>query len=225
MRHINIAIDGPAGAGKSTVARLVAKALGILYVDTGAMYRGVAWLAVRNQVPPDDERALLEMLRRHDLRFERDASGELAVVADGEDITSQLRDPKVSETVSKLSVHPGIRAWLTRWQQAFAKQGAVVMDGRDVGTVVMPDAAVKVFLTASIEERARRRQKEFTDKGFDVTLQDMREAIAERDARDSTRAIAPLKPAEDAHLIDSTGRSVDEVVEEILRLVERVPHE
>ncbi|MCL6598432.1 MAG: (d)CMP kinase [Alicyclobacillus macrosporangiidus] len=225
MRHISIAIDGPAGAGKSTVARRVAKELGILYVDTGAMYRGVAWLAVQHHVSPEDERALLQLLREHSLRFEYHPSGELEVIADGQVITPYLRDPEVSETVSKLSVHPGIRNLLTEWQREFAQRYPVVMDGRDVGTVVLPNAQVKVFLTASIEERAKRRQREFTDKGFDVSLQEMQQAIAERDARDASRSVAPLRPADDAYFIDSTGKSVEDIVEEILSLVERVPNE
>lgn len=221
MQHVSIAIDGPAGAGKSTVAREVARQLGFLYVDTGAMYRGVAWLAVTHGVDVSDEQAVLSLLDQHTLHFERNESG-LDVYVDGVLITPELRTPQVSDSVSQLSVHPQVRARLTQWQQAFVKRYSVVMDGRDIGTVVIPDATVKVFLTASLEERARRRSEEMEQKGFQTSFADLMDAISKRDARDSSREVAPLKAADDAVTIDSTAKPVKEVVNEILNLVKQV---
>jgi CMP/dCMP kinase len=222
MSHINIAIDGPAGAGKSTVAKEVARQLGLLYVDTGAMYRGVAWLALNYGVSTGDEEALVQLLENHPLCFERNAEGGLDIYHNNTCINAELRNPDVSGVVSQLSVYPRVRAILTRWQQEFARNHSVVMDGRDVGTVVLPDAEVKVFLTASLEERTRRRVEEFQAKGFDVSVDELRRAIEERDHRDSSRSVAPLKPAADAHCIDSTGKPVQQVVDEILELVGRI---
>lgn len=219
--HISIAIDGPAGAGKSTVAKIVARRLGLLYVDTGAMYRAVAWLAVRFQVDPNDERGLVQLLDEHTLDFERHPEeGSLVVLFQGENITSQLRTPQVSAIVSQLSVHRKVRERLTRIQRSLRDNTGVVMDGRDIGTVVMPDADVKVFLTASLDERARRRTDELSGQGAAMTANAVRDSMAERDMRDSSRDVAPLRPAEDAHILDSTGKPVDQVVNEILRLVE-----
>ncbi|QSO45745.1 (d)CMP kinase [Alicyclobacillus mengziensis] len=221
VEHVSIAIDGPAGAGKSTVARIVAKRLGLLYVDTGAMYRSVAWLAVRFGVRPSDELGLTRLLDEYLLGFERDpALGTLVVRFQNQDITPELRSPEVSGIVSQLSVHPLVRERLTSIQRSLRRDTGVVMDGRDIGTVVMPDADVKVFLTASLDERARRRAEEITAaQGREVSEVSIRKSMAERDARDSSRDVAPLRPAADAYILDSTGKSIDEVVDEILRLV------
>ncbi|QSO53431.1 (d)CMP kinase [Alicyclobacillus curvatus] len=220
--HVSIAIDGPAGAGKSTVARIVAKRLCLLYVDTGAMYRSIAWLAVRFGVSPADERALTRLLDEYPLTFQRDPElGTLVVRFQNQDITSLLRSPEVSAIVSQLSVHPLVRERLTSIQRSLGRDTSVVMDGRDIGTVVMPDADVKVFLTASLDERARRRAEEIAAaQGREVSEVSIRESMAERDERDSSRDVAPLRPAADAYILDSTGKSVDEVVDEILRLVQ-----
>lgn len=222
IEHVSIAIDGPAGAGKSTVARIVAKRLGLLYVDTGAMYRSVAWLAVRFGIRPTDELGLTRLLDEYPLGFERDpAFGTLVVRFQNQDITPELRSPEVSAIVSQLSVHPFVRERLTSIQRSLRRDSGVVMDGRDIGTVVIPDADVKVFLTASLDERARRRAEEITaDQGREVSEVSIRTSMAERDARDSSRDVAPLRPAADAYILDSTGKSIDEVVDEILRLVQ-----
>ncbi|MBX5437536.1 MAG: (d)CMP kinase [Alicyclobacillaceae bacterium] len=222
MRHLRIAIDGPAGAGKSTVARELARRLGIMYVDTGAMYRSVAWLAVKYGIPPSDEEAVVRLLEEHPLHFETNEQGELQVYAEGHNITAELRTPEVSNVVSQLAVHPRVRALLTDWQRAFSRMRSVVMDGRDVGTVVLPDADVKIFLTADLRERAKRREQQLRAQGFEVSAEDLCVQLADRDARDAGRDTAPLRRAHDAHQIDSTGKTVGQVVEEILSIVERV---
>lgn len=225
MRPISIAIDGPAGAGKSTVARELARRLGIWYVDTGAMYRGVAWLVVRFGTSPANETEILRLLDAHPLRFDQNDAESLHVYADDEDITGELRSPKVSEYVSQISVYVSVREKLTQWQREFSTKASVVMDGRDIGTVVLPNADVKVFLTADLTERTKRRAEEFSQQGFQVSVENLQAAIMERDERDASRDVAPLKPAADAFCIDSTGRSVREVVDEILAIVERVAYD
>lgn len=219
MPHINIAIDGPAGAGKSTVAKEVARRLGLLYVDTGAMYRGVAWLALHFGIATENEDAVVELLEQHPLLFKKNRDNGLDVCFGDRCITPELRNPDVSGLVSQLSVHGKVREVLTSWQREFAREHSVVMDGRDIGTVVLPKAKVKVFLTASLEERTRRRANEFRSKGYAVSEVELQDAIQKRDERDSSRSVAPLKPAEDARCIDSTGKSVDQVVREILQFV------
>jgi cytidylate kinase len=222
MRHLSIAIDGPAGAGKSTVAKEVARRLGLLYVDTGAMYRAVAWLALRWHVQSSDEAALIELLQRHPLHFERGDSGTLDVYAEGYRINAELRSPQVSETVSQLSVHTQVRQRLTEWQRSFSERQPVVMDGRDIGTVVLPDADLKIFLTADLRARAERRALEFRSEGFSVSVDELQTQIHQRDARDSTRQAAPMRKADDAYQIDSTGKSIQAVVDEVLVLVDKV---
>lgn len=221
MEHLRIAIDGPAGAGKSTVAKEVARRLGILYVDTGAMYRGVAWLSAEYSVEVADEDGLLQLLSDHQLTFAKGQSGGFEVSADGVAITHLLRSVEVSERVSELSAHPRVREILTERQRQLSHCESVVMDGRDIGTVVMPDADYKFFLTADLAERARRRHAELKAKGFHGSLEQLRETIATRDRRDSNRSIAPLVKASDAIEIDSTGKTVAEVCDEILRVVSR----
>jgi cytidylate kinase len=222
MRRLAIAIDGPASAGKSTVAKALAERLGLCYVDTGAMYRGVAWLALRHGVPVEDEQAILRLLEDHPLEFERNESGGIEVLYNGRSLARELRSPEVSEVVSILSALPGVRQRLTEWQREFSRRYPVVMDGRDIGTVVLPDADVKVFLTADLRERAARRRREFLAQGYEVSAEELEAALRERDERDSTREVAPLRPAPDAICIDSTGKTVSEVVEEILNHVKRV---
>lgn len=220
MSPVSVAIDGPAGAGKSTVAKLVAERLKFLYIDTGAMYRAVAYLCVRENVDCSDTSAVDELVKAHDFRFEEGRDLGLIVYVDDQDVTAYLRSPDVSERVSLVAALPEVRSRLTQWQRAFAKTHSVVMDGRDIGTVVLPNATVKVFLTANVEERARRRQKEYQERGFDVSLVEIIDSMTQRDKLDSERELAPLTSAPDAVHIDSTGKPIDVVVDEIMRLVE-----
>ncbi|MCL6442701.1 MAG: (d)CMP kinase [Alicyclobacillus sp.] len=220
-----IAIDGPAGAGKSTVAREVARRLGIMYVDTGAMYRGVAWLALQTGTAPDDEDGLVYLLHNRPLRFERNQSGTMEVWAGERSITMELRRPEVSSIVSQISAHPRVRAILTHWQRKMSESESVVMDGRDIGTVVLPEAKVKIFLTADLQERAKRRALELRNQGFEVSVDTLASDIHARDLNDASRETAPLRPAPDSISVDSTGKSVDEVVEEILEVVREVAPE
>lgn len=217
--HLSIAIDGPAGAGKSTVARAVAERLGLLYVDSGAMYRAVAYLTIRHQAMPHDEESVLEVLSLHPLSFEQCTDGSLDIYADGELISGELRSPEVSRIVSPLSTHSRVRERLTQIQRNFREDHGVVMDGRDIGTVVMPDATLKVYLTASLTERTARRVGELQTQGNSVDTASIRRAIEERDRRDSSREIAPLKPAPDARILDSTGQSIEAIVAQILKWV------
>lgn len=219
MQHISIAIDGPAGAGKSTVAKEVARRIGILYVDTGAMYRTIAWLALENGVSPNDVDGLERLIAEHEIRMAKSDAGTLQIRVDDVAVSDVLRTQAVSNAVSLVSVHPQVRQVLTGWQRTLSQQTSVVMDGRDIGTVVLPHANVKIFLTASLEERAMRRAKEFAERGISIAVGQLANDLEVRDERDSTREVAPLKPAEEAHLIDSTGKSIDQVVDEILTYV------
>ncbi|MGH7662366.1 MAG: (d)CMP kinase [Vulcanimicrobiaceae bacterium] len=213
-----IAIDGASAAGKSTTAKLLSHALGYLYLDTGAMYRAVAYLALRNGVAVDQEEALVALLGAHHLDVVTDESTMLgyAVCIDAKDVTDRLFDPDVTASVSVVSSLPRIREALVERQRAIAQKGPVVMAGRDIGTVVLPDARHKFFLTASLDERARRRQTELSERGVDVSLDDVRNQIQERDRLDETRVTSPLRRADDAVSIDSTGISADAVVERML---------
>ena len=213
--HIVIAIDGPVGAGKSTVARGVARRLGYRYINTGAMYRAVAWEALRRRVSLEDPSALGEIARDLPIRF-RETPDEQRLMIRGEDLTEAVSDPSVSEAASLVSAHPPVRQALVAVQRQLGAAGGVVMEGRDIGTVVFPDAEVKVFLSASPEERALRRFRELRSLGLEVEFEDIRAAEEARDRRDAQRAYSPLQVAEDAVVVDTTGKSADEVVEEVL---------
>ena len=205
-----VAIDGPAGSGKSTVARAVAARLGVDYLDTGAMYRSVAFASLRHGVDPSDGPALGAMAARIELEVDD------RVVVDGVDATTDIRGPEVTAIVSAVAAQPSVRAEMVKRQRAWAEaRGGGVVEGRDIGTVVFPDADVKVFLTASEEERARRRQRD--DRAADVGA--VAADLARRDSIDSSRAVSPLRPADDAVLIDTTGRTVDDVVDEVAGLL------
>lgn len=217
-RGLRVAIDGPTGAGKGTVARLVARRLGYRYVDTGAMYRAVAWKALREGVDLEDGPAVAEVARRTQVRLEPAGDG-LRVLCDGEDVTEAIRSVEVSAAVRRVAANPGVREVLTRQQRKLAEDGGVVMEGRDIGTVVLPHAEVKVYLEASLEERARRRFQEMRERGEAVSLEAVRELVRQDDELAKTRPTAPLRPAEDAVVVDTTGRSPEEVAEEIVALV------
>lgn len=209
-----VAIDGPAGAGKSTIARRVAERMGFLYIDTGAMYRAVALAALRAGVALDDERMLTPLAEG--ARIELGGG----VRWNGEDVTAAIRTPEVSQGASKVAAVPGVRAAMVRKQQEMGARESVVMEGRDIGTVVFPQADVKVFLTASAEERARRRVEELRAKGGTADIAEVAREMKERDLRDSTRDTSPLKKAEDGIEVDTTGLSLDQVEAAVLRLVD-----
>ena len=213
-----IAIDGPAGAGKSTVAKIVAEKLGYTYIDTGAMYRGVAWKTLRDDKDAPDE-AILRAVHDIDVRLACTESGT-RVTVDGTDVTQEIRTPEVTHIVSRVAALGPVREKMVELQRAMAADGAVVMDGRDIGTNVLPNADVKIFLTASVEERARRRYDEMVAKGYAVDFDELKDEIASRDKQDSERAISPLRQAEDAVLLAATALSIDEVVARILELSE-----
>ncbi|MBR4857621.1 MAG: (d)CMP kinase [Clostridia bacterium] len=215
---INVAIDGPAGAGKSTVARAAAKEIGFIYVDTGALYRAVGVNALRKGIDTKDKPAVAASLSdiSVDLVFE---NGEQKVLLNGENVSVEIRTPPASMAASDVSAVPEVRAFLFDLQRDIAKRNSCIMDGRDIGTVVLPDAKVKIFLTASPEERATRRYKELIEKGTDVKYEDVLSELIERDYNDSHREIAPLKPAEDGVILDTTGLSLEDSVNSIIKII------
>ena len=213
----NVAIDGPAGAGKSTIAKRVAKEKGFIYVDTGAMYRAMALYLIKNQVDAKDASAIGESCKNADITIQYQ-DGEQIVLLNGENVNGLIRTEEVGNMASVSSANMEVRKKLVELQQKLAKTADVVMDGRDIGTCVLPDANVKVYLTASSKERANRRYKELTAKGEVCDLDTIEKDIIERDNRDMTREISPLRQAEDATLIDSSNMTIDEVVDAILAL-------
>ncbi len=220
VRGIRIAIDGPAASGKGTVARAVATALGYLYIDTGAMYRALGLAARRAGLRVDDAAGLSSLASGLPLDFAWD--GQRARVMLGEeDVSVAIREPEIGAMASAVAVHPQVRAELVRRQQLLAARGRVVVDGRDIGTVVLPDAELKLYLDASLSERARRRHEEFQAKGERVALAEVEAEIRDRDAQDSGRATGPLQVAPGAVLLDTTGLGIDEVVQRVLRLAQR----
>ncbi len=219
-----IAIDGPAASGKSTIGEMLARKLGYLYLDTGAMYRAVALAALRRGVDISDEKRVSQIARSIDLEIlppgdHRDGR-QYTVLLDGEDVTWHLRTPEVNAVVSQVSAYPGVRQALTEAQRKIGRRGRVVMVGRDIGTVVLPDADLKLFLDASPEERARRRHREMEQRGVASSFDEVLRWILHRDAVDSGRDVAPLRPADDAVVIDTTDMSVEEVFEKALALAE-----
>lgn len=219
MNHKSIAIDGPAGAGKSTLARQLAQKLGFLYVDTGAIYRTVALAVLRAGADPSAEEQVLPLLAGLDIRMDYGPDGLQRMFLDGEDVSQAIREHQVSGLASQVSAIPAVRAFLLDYQRKLARERDVVMDGRDIGTVVLPKADVKIFLTAAPEARAERRRLELEQRGeragFDTILHD----IKERDYQDEHRAAAPLKRAADAQLLDTTHLNLEESLEAMLRLV------
>lgn len=213
----NVAIDGPAGAGKSTIARRVAEEKGFVYVDTGAMYRGLAVYFLDRGIGPEETERMEKACEAADVTI-RYEDGAQQVYLNGENITGRLREEAVGNMASRCAAVPAVREKLLELQRRLAKEQDVIMDGRDIGTCVLPDADVKVFLTASVRTRAERRYKELKEKGENVNLAEIEEDIRERDERDSTREIAPLKKAEDAVLVDSSRMTIQEVVRTIAAL-------
>ncbi len=218
-----IAIDGPAASGKSTLAQRLAEALGYLYFDTGVMYRAVTWAALQRGLSPEDAEAMTRLAEqvRIDVRPpSRDDGRAYDVLVDGEDVTWAIRTPEVDRWVSVVAAHPGVRRALTAQQRRIGQQGRVVMVGRDIGTVVLPEADLKIYLDASVEERARRRYEERRQRGETVAFAEVLEAMRQRDALDASRDVAPLRPAEDAVIIQSDGLDADQVLAKVLALVE-----
>jgi len=215
-KKLVVAIDGPAGAGKSTVAKLAAQQLGYTYIDTGAMYRAVAWKTLQQGQPVTDELILSVVpditvdLRYHD--------GKTTVLVDGTDVTASIRTPEINRIVSQVAALGPVRTKMVDLQRDMATRGGVLMDGRDIASHVLPQADVKIFLTASIEERAHRRWLEMREKGYDIPLEQLQKDIAARDKADSEREISPLVQVKEATLLDTTGMSIDEVVAKILEL-------
>ena len=217
-----IAIDGPAAGGKGTIALELAERLGYLYVDTGAMYRAVAWEAIRQGLSLDDEKAIGRLAQTLEIRFERhvvDDKVSYKIFADNKDVTSDIRRPEVDQAASIVAQYPEVRQALLEKQRLLARPGGVVMEGRDITTVVLPHAHVKLFVTASLEERARRRYEQRLQTGQSADLVQIEAELAERDRRDSEREIAPMRIPEDATVIDTTGLDIETSVNVILRLI------
>ena len=213
----NIAIDGPAGAGKSTIARLAAGQLGFIYMDTGAMYRAMALYFLRRGANLADEEAVGAACKdiHVEIRYE---AGEQQVLLNGENVTGQIRTDQVGNAASAISKYPAVRAALLELQRSLARTNSVIMDGRDIGTLVLPDADLKIYLTASTAVRAMRRYKEFLEKGVDCTLESVEQDVIRRDEQDMNRATAPLKQAEDAVYLDASDMNISQVVDKILSL-------
>lgn len=217
---INVAIDGPAGAGKSTIAKRIAADFGYMYIDTGAMYRSLAYNAIKLGIDIENQKdKVIEMLDCVTLDVKYNEEGQHMILC-GEDITAYIRTPKVSAGASAIAVIPEVRQWLLEFQRNLAKSNNCLMDGRDIGTVVLPDANIKIFLTASPEARAKRRYDELILKGEDVSFEDVLSDMIKRDKNDSTRACAPLKQAEGAHLVDTSDLSFEQSVDAIKKIIE-----
>ncbi|MBB1070624.1 (d)CMP kinase [Limosilactobacillus sp. RRLNB_1_1] len=224
-KGLQVAIDGPASAGKSTVAKLVAKKFNYVYCDTGAMYRAVTLEVLNQGIDPNDEKAIAEIARQVKIDFEPGES-EQRVFLNGEEVTHAIRLPKVAENVSAIAAVPEVRAEMTRQQRQIAEKGGIVMDGRDIGTTVLPNAPVKIFMVASAYERARRRYVENKAKGIDTTsLEELQKAIELRDKKDSTRKVSPLTQAADAVRLDTTNLTIDEVVDKISQIIKKTQDE
>ncbi|MCX7951980.1 MAG: (d)CMP kinase [Clostridiales bacterium] len=216
MKKFAIAVDGPAGAGKSTISKLVAQKLGIEYIDTGAMYRAITLKLINNNVNFGDFDNVKKIVENTKVEL---VNGR--VLLDGDDVSEEIRMPYVSTRVSEVAAMPIVRERLVYLQRLMAENTSVIMDGRDIGTNVLKNAEIKIFLTASVEERANRRYIEMQNKGVDITFEEICEDIRKRDTIDSTREVNPLRQAEDAILVDTTGKSIEEVVDEIISIIKK----
>ena len=219
--HFAIAIDGPSGAGKSTMARQLAKNFGFIYVDTGAIYRTLGLACYRAGIDRKDVKAVMALLPTLEIKIQYNEAGEQCMILNGEDVSRDIRLPEISVCASDVSAHQEVRSFLLDMQRRFARENNVIMDGRDIGTVVLPDAELKIFLTASPEARARRRHKELLAKGEDVSFEEVLQDMKYRDEQDSTRAAAPLKKAEDAVEVDSSDLNFAETIGLLSELVIR----
>jgi len=218
MKNFSIAVDGPSGAGKSTITREIAKRIDCIYVDTGALYRAIGLYVLRAGIDSEDAGRIVGMLGDISVRIGKCGSGQI-IFLNGVDVSAEIRTPEVSLYASNVSKIPEVRAALLDLQRSAAKNGRIIMDGRDIGTVVLPDATLKIFLTASPEERARRRYLELKEKGSDATYEDVLRDLIMRDKNDSTREIAPLRAADDAVILDTTGNEFEQSVEQILKII------
>jgi cytidylate kinase len=221
MKHYSIAIDGPAGAGKSTIAKMVARHLNFIYVDTGAMYRALALYFLRNNISVADKEAIENACNYADVMIDY-KDGEQQVILNGENVNSLIRTEEVGDMASASSVYPVVRLKLVELQRSMAKKADVVMDGREIGTFVLPEADLKIYLTASSKERARRRFIELKERGISADINEIEKDIIERDMRDMNREFAPLKQADDAILVDSSHMTVDEVKNTIIKYFEEI---
>lgn len=216
---VAIALDGPAGAGKSSIAKRAAKALDYIYVDTGALYRTIGLAATRSNVEPKSSKEVNELLSEIKVDLTFNNKGEQIVLLNGEDVSGEIRTPEASMTASKISAVPSVREYLLDLQRNMAKAHNVIMDGRDIGTVVLPDAQIKIFLTASPEARAKRRYKELCEKGMNVKYEDVLSDVIQRDYNDTHRDVAPLKPAEDSITVDTTELDFEQSVDKIISVI------
>jgi len=220
-----IAIDGPAAVGKSTMGKLVARELGFLYIDTGAIYRAITWKVLKNNINKNDENMISDLVSNTCIIIEGENTNSTKdyyhIFVDGEDVTEEIRNPKIDRNVSQIARLPKIRKQLIYLQRKLAEKGNIVMEGRDIGSVILPKADIKLYFTASEEERIRRRYIELLDKGYNVDYEEVKKQILQRDEIDSKRKYAPLIKAKDAILIDSTKKSIEEVKNEILKIIKK----
>ena len=214
-----ITVDGPSGAGKGTISRILAKKLGFHYRDSGALYRILGIAAQRHQVDTSNNKGLVTLAEHMDIRFDSSETGDIKALLEGEDITQEMRTEDTGALASLVASHPLVRSALLKRQRMFATEPGLIADGRDMGTIVFPDAVLKIYLTASIEERARRRYKELLAKGGDVSLRGLMEQVRTRDDRDMSRDASPLVPAEDAIELDTSEQTIQEVTDTVLNLV------
>lgn len=216
---ISVAIDGPSGAGKSTISRKAAELYGFIYVDTGAIYRTIGLASKLYGIDADNSAAVVEMLPKLSIKMMYNDAGEQQMYLDGNDVSRDIRLPEVSMLASKVSAIPEVRAFLVEMQRSMAREHDVIMDGRDIGTVILPDADLKIFLTADAEDRARRRYDELTAKGVECSFDEVLADMIKRDEQDTARAAAPLKPADDAVLLDTSGNTLGQSIEAVCGLI------